>query len=114
MKQYMMIFRMTPDFSTQPTEAELEQMHQSWGKFIGNIAIQEKLVGSHQLGYEGSIINADGSEQQGLHLSEGETLSGLMIVKAQNLNEATQMSKDCPILQAGGNVEVRSFMPTES
>lgn len=111
MKQYMMIFRMKPDFDFQPSEVDLATQHQAWGKFIGNIAIQEKLVSTHQLGFEGVLIDSQKSTIAGIHLANDETLGGNMIVNASSLEEATEMAKGCPILDIGGNVEVRSITP---
>jgi hypothetical protein len=34
-KEFMLVFRYQPITNYQPSEAELAEMHQSWGKFIG-------------------------------------------------------------------------------
>ena len=111
---FMMIFRFTPNFEYQPTKEEQAQMHEQWGSFIGNIAIQEKLISTHQLGLEGIQINTDLSISKGILISENKTLGGNMVVKANSLEEATTMAKDCPILKMGGTVEVRSIIPMEN
>ncbi len=110
-KNFMMIFRFQPDFSYQPTQEEQTAMHQQWGAFIGNIAIREKLVSTNQLGFEGKQVSADLSVAEGINVAEGQTLGGNMIVKANSINEAIEMAKDCPILQMGGTVEVRDILP---
>jgi hypothetical protein len=110
-QEFMLLFRFEPSFDRQPTEAEMNEMHQQWGAFIGKIAIQEKLVSTHQLGFEGKQILANKSVVEGINVSENQTIAGNMIVKANNLNQAVEMAKDCPILHMGGNVEVRSITP---
>jgi hypothetical protein len=110
-QEFMLLFRFEPSYDYQPTEAEMNEMHQQWGAFIGNIAIQEKLVSTHQLGFEGKQISADKSVVEGINVSENQTIAGNMIVKANSLNQAVEMAKDCPILHMGGNVEVRSINP---
>ena len=114
LKNYMMIFRYSPNPEYQPTEADLSEQRQAWGAFIGNIAIQEKLDSTHQLGFDGVQIAADTSTQEGIHISEGYTMGGNMIVKAQSMEEAVTMAKGCPILHMGGTVEVRDIIPMES
>jgi hypothetical protein len=109
--QFMMLFRFKPNPSYQPTEAELEAQHQAWGSFIGNLAIQEKLVSTHQLGFSGNQLHADHSITDGVYTCEQGTLGGNMIVKAKNLEEATEMAKDSPILKMGGTVEIRDIRP---
>ena len=109
--EFMLVFRFEPNFSYQPSEAEMTEMHQQWGAFIGNIAIQEKLVSTHQLGFEGKQVSADKTVNEGLHISDNLTLAGNMIVKANTIDEAVQMAKECPILVMGGSVEVRAIQP---
>jgi hypothetical protein len=107
--EFMLVFRYEPNNSYQPTEAEMNEMHQQWGAFIGNIAIQEKLVSTHQLGFEGKQIFADKSVSEGIHISDKQTLGGNMVVKANTIDEAVEMAKSCPILLMGGTVEVRAI-----
>ena len=109
--EFMLVFRYEPSNDYQPTAAELNEMHQQWGAFIGNIAIQEKLVSTHQLGFEGKQIFADKSVTDGICIADSQTLSGNMIVKANAMDEAVEMAKNCPILLMGGTVEVRSIQP---
>jgi hypothetical protein len=109
--EFMLVFRYEPNTNYQPTEVELNEMHQQWGAFIGNIAIQEKLVSTHQLGFEGVQISPDKSITEGIYVANNQTLGGNMIVKANNINEAVEMAKNCPILSVGGTVEVRAIQP---
>lgn len=109
--EFMLAFRFQPVADFQPTEAEMAEMHQSWGAFIGEIALQEKLVSTHRLGMEGCQVFADQSVEEGIAVHEGLTLSGNMIVRAASLAEATEMARKCPILFMGGSVEVRSILP---
>jgi hypothetical protein len=109
--EFMLVFRFEPNFNYQPTKEELDEMHNQWGAFIGNIAIQEKLVGTYQLGFEGMKIEPSNVLTSGIHISENQTLSGIMIVKAISLEMAVDMAKKCPILLMGGTVEVRSIQP---
>ncbi len=109
--EFMLVFRFEPNFNYQPTELEMNEMHQNWGAFIGNISIKEKLVSTHQLGFEGKQIFADKTVLDGIKISENQTLAGNMIVRANSLDEAVEMAKECPILLMGGTVEVRSINP---
>ena len=110
-KEFMLLFRYEPSTEYQPSEAEMKEIHQQWGAFIGNIAIQEKLVSTHQLGFSGMKILADQSVSEGIYLADKQTLAGNMIVSAATINEAVEMAKSCPILAVGGTVEVRDIQP---
>lgn len=107
----MLVFRYEPSPNYQPTQTEMTEMHQQWGAFIGNIAIQEKLVSTHQLGFEGKQILANKSVVDGIHIADKQTLGGNMIVRANTFDEAVELAKDCPILLMGGTVEVRDIQP---
>jgi hypothetical protein len=107
--EFMFVFRLEPNPNFQPTEAQLAEMHQTWGAFFGNIAGQGKLVSTHQLGFEGKQIAADQTVTDGIYVSSSETISGNMVVNADTIEEATEMAKQCPILQMGGTIEVRSI-----
>lgn len=108
---FMLVFRFTPNPEYQPTTEEQAKMQQDWGSFIGNITIKEKLVSTHQLGFEGKQVKADFSVLEGVSITDNQMIGGNMVVKANSLDEATELAKDCPILKMGGTVEVRTIIP---
>jgi hypothetical protein len=110
-QEFMLLFRFEPNFTYQPTETEMAEMHQQWGAFIGGLAIQERLVSTHQLGFQGKRIFADSTVQEGINTAENQTLGGNLILKANSLDQAVEFAKGCPILSMGGNVEVRNITP---
>lgn len=109
-KEFMLLFRFEPS-KEQPTPEQLQEMGKSWGEFIGGIAMQGKLVSTHQLGFEGKKIHANQTTEDGFHMSEGKIVAGNMILKAESMEEATELAKSCPILFMGGIVEVRDTIP---
>jgi hypothetical protein len=108
--EFMLLFRFEPS-NEQPTPAQLQEMQKHWGEFIGTIAMQGKLVSTHQLGFEGKQIFADRSTHEGIQIAEGLTLGGNLILKAESLEVAAELAKKCPILMMGGSVEVRNILP---
>ncbi len=109
--EFMLVFRFEPNFDHQPTTAELGEMHQQWGAFIGNLAIQEKLISTHQLGFEGKQIFADRTVTSGVCVANKQIVGGNMLIKANDLDKAVEIAKHCPILEMGGSVEVRVIQP---
>jgi hypothetical protein len=107
MKEFMMIFRMEPS-NEPPTPEQLQQMEQSWGAFFGGVGAN--MVSTHHLGFSGHVITADHTAHDGFHVAEGNMMSGNMVVKAESIEAALEMAKACPILHAGGSVEVRDVM----
>lgn len=112
LNEYMLLFRMTPN-NEQPTAEQIATMQNQWKNYIGSIASQAKLVNTSRLGFEGSCINPKGQISNNIYISDNQTLSGNMVVKATNLQEAENLAKHCPVLAMGGSVEVRSLIPME-
>ncbi len=110
LKEFMLLFRMEPS-NEQPTAEQIAAMHQHWQKFIGNIASQAKLVSTSRLGFDGVCITSKREVSNTIYVSNNETLSGNMIVKASDLQEAQELAKNCPVLAMGGSVEVRGIIP---
>lgn len=110
LKEFMLLFRYEPS-NEEPTQEQLQEMHKHWGEFIDGIAMEGKLVSTHQLGFEGIKLFANQTIENGLHLSEGQTLGGNMVLKAESIEMAAELAKKCPILFMGGTVEVRDILP---
>ena len=109
-QEFMLLFRFELS-NQQPTPEQLQEMGKQWGEFIGNIAMQGKLVSTYQLGFEGTKIFADQKTEEGFHIAEGQMIAGNMVLKAESMEVATELAKKCPILLIGGTVEVRSINP---
>ena len=111
LQEFMFIFRYEPTENQQPNKEELAQEANEWGKFIGGIASQAKLVSVYQLCFDAVQISSDETENEGIYISDKKTVDGTMVVKATSIEEATTLSKQCPILKIGGTIEVRSVIP---
>ncbi len=106
LKEFMLLFRMQPS-NTQPSAEQIAAMHEQWQTFIGAIAAQAKLVNVSRLGFEGAIINNAASVANNIVVENNLTISGNLTLKAANIEEAINTAKLCPVLFAGGTVEVR-------
>ena len=107
LQDYMLLFRLEPNFSYSPTNVEIAFQKQQWGNWIGGIAAQAKLVSTTQLGFNGEQLSADLSVNDGVNIAENKMVGGNMVVKATSIDEAVELAKGCPILNIGGTVEVR-------
>jgi hypothetical protein len=114
LNDFMLLFRMEPNFTHKPTDVELAEQKKHWGTWIGGIAAQARLVSTSQLGFSGKQLHADMSVKEGVSIAAGQTLGGNMILKAKNIDEALEISKGCPILSMGGTVEVRDIIPMQN
>jgi hypothetical protein len=86
--------------SKPESEAESAKVMDAWGQWFGAMGAAV-IDGGNPVG-ESSIVQSDGSVSNG-----GENLaSGYSLIEASNLDDALAKAKSCPILEAGGTVEV--------
>lgn len=113
MKEFLLIFRRENTTSNTPMSPEqLQAMMKPWMDWIGGIAAQNKLVtAGNRLEADGKVVKPGNVITDGPYVEIKEAVGGYTIIKADTLEEATALSKDCPILQVGGNVEVRAIIP---
>ena len=111
MRQFKLIFRHNFNPSYQPTVEEMEVEGQKWGQWIGSLAQNGQFVGTNHLGYSGKVLKSDGSLINSIYMNGAEVLAGDMVINAQDFNEALVLAKGSPILEVGGNVEIRDLIP---
>ena len=113
MTEYLLLFRnaSAPD-GYLPTTQETADDMPKWQSWIGNIAMQGKLIHTAPIRYEGSIV--DGKDvQKGKPYKESKNIlvSGFLICKSDKLEEVEEWSKSCPILKYPiSSVEVRPLV----
>jgi hypothetical protein len=109
MNEFVLIFRR--DFSTketQPSPQELQESLKLWQDWLGGIAAQDKLVKPLQRwDGAGKIVTTNKSVINGPYVEIKESIGGLIMIKAADYDEAVAIANGCPILDLGGNVEIR-------
>ncbi|KIO76471.1 transcription initiation protein [Pedobacter lusitanus] len=109
MKDFMLLFRQPSyNYDTLPQQ-EMQILTKKWQDWVGGIAAQGKLVsnGPQRLTQEGKVLRAGGIITDGPFVEIRERLGSFIVVKADNLDEATTLAHGCPALDAGGSVEIR-------
>lgn len=111
MEKYMLVFHNVPmveevyaTMSPDAMQAELAK----WGAWIGGIAAQGKFVASDALDPNGKTVKGSKKVITDGPFTEGkELVSGYLILQAENIDEAVELSYGCPIYDHEGTVEVR-------
>jgi hypothetical protein len=113
MNEFLLIFRR--DLTTsgkQPSPEHLQNMMKDWQNWMGSIAARNKLVNSgNRLAEDGKVVKPGAIVTNGPYVEIKEAIGGYIIIRADSLEEAAEISKGCPILTIGGNVEVRNIIP---
>lgn len=110
MKDFLFVFR--ADYNTMPKSSpeEMQAMTKCWMDWIGGIAAQNKLTDrGNRLYPSGKVLKAGSVIADGPYTEIKEAILGYSIVKADSIEEATELAKGCPVLTIGGNVEVREI-----
>jgi len=111
MKEFMMIFRSERNEGPAPSAEQMQAVLKQWQQWIKSIAAQGKFSGTNRLLSEGKTLKANSMITDGPFIEAKEMVGGYLIVKANTLEEATELAKSCPALLSGtGNVEVRAVM----
>lgn len=113
MKEFLLIFRTAANSNaTLPSPEQMQASMKQWQDWLGGIAAQNKLsTAGNRLEQDGTVVKPNNLVTNGPYVEIAEAIGGYSIIKAASLEEATEMSKGCPILQVGGNVEVRAIVP---
>lgn len=112
MTKYLYLFRggdaRMAEMSPEETQAHMEE----WGVWMKGLAEKGQLIDGLPLGAAGRQVSGNGNVVTDGPFAEGaEIVGGYLMVNAESLDEATELSKGCPILDAeDGNVEVREIM----
>lgn len=90
---------------------EIQAHMDEWGVWMKSLAEKGQLIDGLPLKGEGKQVTGGGSVVTDGPFAEGaEIVGGYLMVNASSLEEATELSKGCPILSAkDGNVEVREI-----
>jgi hypothetical protein len=112
MNEFLLIFRRDYKAAAQPSPEELQNMMKTWQNWMGSIAARNKLVNSgNRLSSDGKVVKPGAVVTNGPYVEMKETIGGYVIIRAESMEEAAEISKGCPILLTGGSVEVRTIVP---
>ncbi len=108
MEEYALIMR-HQDGTKIASPEQMEIWMKQTMDWIGGIAAQKKFVSGTGLLFDGAkVVGHKGVVTNGPFGDIKETIGGLIIVKAESVDEAVEFAKGSPVLQGEGNtMEVR-------
>jgi hypothetical protein len=118
MKEYMYLFRGGDGSDAGDQDLSPEQMQEhmeAWGVWMQALGQTGNLVTGLPLQGGGKVVENYGKVITDGPFAEGkELVGGYLIVKADDLDHAADLSKKCPVFERGGTVEVREIMPMDN
>jgi hypothetical protein len=116
MKEFMFVFRGEQRNEEAFAKQSPEQMQAElakWNTWMSGIAQQGKLIGGQPLHPTGKVLKGAARRiTDGPFIEGKDIVGGYLLIKANDLNDAVEISKECPMLDVPeGSVEVREIMP---
>ena len=112
MKEYLYLFRGGDAQMAQQSPEAMQAHMQKWRVWMEGLAKEGKLVAGQPLEKSGKVVAKSGKVITDGPFTEGkEVVGGYLIVKAKDLEGATELSKGCPIYEFDGTTEVRELLP---
>src|SRR5438552_3783232 len=116
MKEFLFLFRggEAGRLNAQESPEQWQKHMMKWKEWMESLAKQGKMTGGQPLNKEGTVLTGQSKKVTDGPFMEGkEIVGGYLIVKANDLKEATEIAKGCPIFEHDGIVEVREIQQLE-
>lgn len=112
MKEYLYIFRGGDAARLdQQKDPEKWALHMGkWKTWMESLAQKGQFSGGQPLAPEGKVLKGKAKKlTDGPFVEAKEIVGGYLLVKASDLNEATEIAKGCPLFEHDGIVEIREI-----
>ncbi|MEM9685385.1 MAG: YciI family protein [Bacteroidota bacterium] len=111
MSNFLYLFRGGDARRMEQSPEEKQEHMQKWGMWMGALKEKGQLVDGLPLASEGKVVENAGEVITDGPFAEGaEVVGGYLIVTADGLDKAVEISKGCPIFEHEGTVEVREIL----
>ena len=110
MKDYLLVFRSDNREFQKRSPDEMQAITKRWMDWIGGIAAQNKLSDrGNRLVATGKVVKPGNVIVDGPYTEIKEAIGGYSIVRSESIEEAIELTKQCPIFAVGGSIEVREI-----
>ncbi|TSE06087.1 YciI family protein [Aquimarina algiphila] len=114
MKEFMFIIRGGQEEYNANSPEEMQKHMEHWQSWMGGLAEKNQLIGGQPLMNEGKKLTEAGEKVIDRPFAEGkELVGGYLIIKADSLESAALIAKECPSFEYKCSVEVREISPLE-
>ncbi len=109
MTRFMYLFRHHAANERPSSPEEMQRQMKAWMDWIDRLKQESHLVATgDRLSATGKVVRGKSkSVTDGPYVEAKDTIGGYLVVEAADLDQATALAHGCPVLDAGGSVEVR-------
>jgi len=110
MKDFIFLFRSPHSELQKLSPDEMQGLMGKWNTWIKKLSDAGKYKFGDRLSRDEAKIVSDFGRiiTDGPFIESKEIVGGYIIIQAENMNEAVEISKECPIYNIKGMVEVRT------
>jgi len=108
MKEYLLLFRGGLDF-TKASPEQVQEVILKWKTWVDELTKKGIYNGGERLTRNEAVVIRGSAKQitDGPYKVDEEMVGGYIGIKADDLQCAIEIAKDCPIFNFDGNVEIR-------
>lgn len=115
MNEFLLLFRGGNSKNAGQSPEEMQKHMDKWTQWMQDLGKQGKFVAGQPLAAEGKTLKGTNKVlTDGPFAESKELVGGFIIVKADTIDDAVEISKDCPIYEYDGSVEVRQVLQRPS
>jgi hypothetical protein len=110
MKDFMFLFYTKEEDMKKVPEEEMKKIMDKWGTWMKKLSDKGIWEGGDRLSPQ-NIITLRGKDKivtDGPYSETKEIVGGYVKIKAENIDEAAEIAKECPIFLVNGNLEIRT------
>ena len=95
--------------NTSASPEQMQKTMQKWQAWFQELSAKGHIKNmGHPLEHAGKVVRGERKTvTDGPFAEAKDVVGGFTIIEARDLDQAAELSKGCPILEAGGSVEVR-------
>jgi len=111
MDEFLLVFRR--DFQTQenqPSPEQLQEHLKNWLAWFDKLAAEDRVVMRRRWDGEGLVVDHQKTVLNGPYAEIKESIGGMVVIRAASYEEAAEIAKGVPVLDFGGNVEIRKAL----
>ena len=113
MSEFLLLYRRTPEIrlETMGSPEKAQQTMNKWRAWFEEMTRKGQLKSPGQpLDDAGKVVSAKGRVTDGPYKEAKDVIGGYSIIEADDLSQAAQIAAGCPLVEAGGSVEIRPAM----
>lgn len=111
MSKFLFLFRGGDGRMADLSPEQIQEHMQKWGAWMGELGAAGTLIAGEPLQSEGKVVAAGNLVTDGPFAEGKELVGGYLLINAENLDQAVEISKGCPIYEHHGTTEVREIAP---